>query len=87
MKNILLKIDDTIEKRVKIDEVIATLFKCMICHDKMISPISISLCCKQLRGCATCVDQWFGNNNTCPHCRTESSDLKLDCFRELLERH
>ena len=62
-------------------------FKCLVCHSLSQSPVTVSVCCRQVLGCSTCIDQWFAENNRCLHCRTENAQertIKLNCFLNVL---
>lgn len=48
---------------------ISSLFECVICKDVMQVP-QFSPCCQCLVGCRQCVNRWFEDHNTCPHCST-----------------
>ncbi|XP_057314337.1 uncharacterized protein LOC130655589 [Hydractinia symbiolongicarpus] len=58
-------------------------FKCVVCQDISASPIAISMCCKQVLGCSTCVDQW--TELRCPHCRNEFYEtVTVNVFENIL---
>ena len=58
-------------------------FKSVICQTTASSPIVVSLCCKQVLGCSTCLDQC--PDRRCPHCRAdEFESVTLGIFEEIL---
>ena len=42
----------------QVADVVNKVFKCLICHALMTSPISVATCSKQVLGCGTCVESW-----------------------------
>ena len=78
-------------QNVQLGDVINRIFKCMICHSLSSGPVSIGNCCRQVLGCADCLEQWFINNNSCPHCRVDNANVGTNkilttAFDELLEK-
>ena len=60
-------------------------FKCLICQSLTTSPTCISICCKQILGCVSCVQQW--TELRCPHCRNQDySFIEVNAFESLLEK-
>ncbi len=47
-------------------------FKCHICHSSpMELPAIFTRCCRNIVGCAVCVDAWYKSNSKCPLCRAD----------------
>ena len=50
-------------------------FKCHICQCPIAPPVIFARCCKNILGCSSCVDTWYGGEDgmskSCPLCRTE----------------
>ncbi len=53
-------------------------FVCVICKSIVTFPAVISRCCGIVLGCESCVAVWYNSNNTCPHCRNQSSSDSLN---------
>ena len=78
---------DRTARTCRLADAVTNVFKCMICHSLMTSPVSFASCCKQLLGCGTCLQSWFVNNDSCPHCRAEGMEsISIPCFAELLQK-
>ena len=63
-----------------------TCFKCLICQQTSVSPITMASCCKKILGCKSCVDRWLQERDICPHCRStdiEESVVFMSAFEEL----
>ena len=78
-------------QNVQLGEVINRIFKCLVCFSLARSPVCIGNCCKQVLGCGNCLEQWFVNNTSCPHCRADigiedTNNLVTSAFGELLDR-
>ena len=78
-------------QNVQLGEIINRVFKCLVCHSLATSPVCITQCCKQVLGCANCLQQWFVNNNSCPHCRAdigleEMQTVVTGAFDEILAK-
>ena len=78
-------------QNVQLGDVINRIFKCMICHSLTRGPVCIGNCCKQVLGCGDCLEQWFVNNNSCPHCRADNGNVGANkvlttAFDDLLEK-
>ena len=63
----------------------------MICHSLTSGSVCIGNCCKQVLGCGDCLEQWFINNNSCPHCQADNSNVGTNkvlttVFDEVLEK-
>lgn len=60
-------------------------FKCQMCHSIPNPPLIVSKCCKQLLGCESCVNNWFGGPDamlkTCPLCREPRGRNETMLFR------
>ena len=85
-----LQINRTIQN-VQLGEVVNRIFKCLVCFSLARSPVCIGNCCKQVLGCGNCLQQWFVNNTSCPHCRADigiedTNNLVTCAFDELLDR-
>ena len=48
------------------------MYECIICKDVMDKP-RFAPCCKRIVGCLQCINQWFENHSTCPHCSTSGA--------------
>ncbi|XP_057300950.1 uncharacterized protein LOC130635599 [Hydractinia symbiolongicarpus] len=83
-ENILLPRDvGALLKSTLLIEPLKETFKCVVCQDISASPIAISMCCKQVLGCSTCVDQW--TELRCPHCRNEFYEtVTVNVFENIL---
>ena len=46
---------------------ISNIYECVICKDTMQKP-QYGPCCKRVIGCCRCVQRWFEDHDTCPHC-------------------
>ena len=78
-------------QNVQLGDVINRIFKCMICLSLSSGPVCIGNCCKQVLGCGDCLEQWFINNNSCPHCWADDGNVGTNkvlttAFDELLEK-
>ena len=78
-------------QNVQLGDVINRISKCMIYHSLSTGPVCIGNCCRQVLGCAACLEQWFINNNSCPHCRADNANVGTNkvlttAFDELLEK-
>ena len=74
-------------RNTQLADVVNKVFKCLICHALMTSPISVATCCKQVLGCGTCVESWSVNYDSCPLCRSdEIATIQLTSFSELIEK-
>ena len=85
-----LQINRTIQN-VQLREVVNRIFKCLFCFSLARSPVCIGNCCKQVLGCGNCLEQWFVNNTSSPHCRADigiedTNKLVTSTFDELLDR-
>ena len=85
-----LQINRTIQN-VQLCEVVNRIFKCLFCFSLAGSPVCIGNCCKQVLGCGNCLEQWFVNNTSSPHCRADigiedTNKLVTSAFDELLDR-
>ena len=71
----------------QVADVVNKVFKLLICHALMTSPISATICCKQVLGCGTCVESWFVNHDSCPLCKSdEIATIQFTSFSDLLEK-
>jgi len=64
-------------------------FNCLVCRHMSASNITMSMCCKQVLGCKTCIDQWFSNQESCPHCRDVNGkelSISFNCFSEIIDK-
>lgn len=53
-------------------KILTESFKCHICHSAPLKlPPIFARCCRNVLGCATCVDEWFKRESTCPLCRND----------------
>ena len=53
-------------------------FNCLVCNDAASPPVSLSKCCKQILGCASCIEAWRvseGSEGTCPNCRADEESF------------
>ena len=77
---------DNLAKAIKSTNLIEPLklaLKCMICQEVSASPVTVSLCCKQILGCSTCLSRVPGGR--CPHCQNEDySTIRLSAFENVL---
>ena len=74
-------------RNTQVADVVNKVFKYLICHALMTSPISVATCCKQVLGCGTCVESWLVNHDSCLLCRSdEIATIQLTSFSELLEK-
>ena len=49
-----------------------SVYECVICKDIMQKPQYVP-CCKRVIGCSQCVQHWFDDHDTCPHCSVRGS--------------
>ena len=62
-------------QNLELGDVVNRIFKCMICHSLSSGPVCIGNCCKQVLGCADCLEQWFINNKLCRHCLANNGNV------------
>ena len=85
-------IDDAMSKSKILDGVkkaILESFQCCICHSMPMTPLPIaSTCCQRIIGCATCVNEWFANDDEavkhCPMCNAEKGKNRTIVSLELM---
>jgi len=85
----LNRIESKIDVYADLANVCSRVFQCLICLLPAGPDIVFGGCCKQLLGCEGCVQQWFDNNDSCLHCRSEDGSeriIKLNCFAEIIEK-
>ena len=83
-----LQINRTIQNA-QLGEVVNRIFKCLGSFSLVRSPMCIDNCCKQAFGCGNCLEQWFVNNTSFPHCRADigiedRNKVMTSAFDELL---
>ena len=83
-----LQISRTIQNA-QLGEVVNRIFKCLGSFSLARSPMCIDNCCKQAFGCGNCLEQWFVNNTSFPHCRADigiedRNKVMTSAFDELL---
>ena len=74
-------------RNTQVADVVNKVFKCLICHTLMTSPISVTNGYKQVLCCGTCVESWLVSHDSCLLCRSdETATIQLTSFSELLEK-
>ena len=79
-------IKETINRYEELRNKAKTCFKCLICQQTSVSPITMASCCKKILGCKSCVGRWQQERDICPHCRStniEESVVFMSAFEEL----
>jgi len=86
IKRLIIETKAAVESKrdTELGRMASSAFRCLVRQEIAKSPISISLCCKQVLGCSNHVEAWLVNNTSCLHCRNESSTIQLNCFSEFL---
>ena len=62
----------SLTKRGDIVDKIISVYECVICKDVM-QKAWYAPCCKRVIGCSQCVQRWFDDHDTCPHCSVRGS--------------
>ena len=56
-----------------IPEMVKSAMECIICRNVVTKP-QFMVCCQRIVGCEGCLNNWFADHNTCPHCAQPVSD-------------
>ena len=87
-ENILVPINlQTTLRTTRLISPLEEAFRCLICLGTASSPVAISICCRQVLGCATCLNlREVVENGRCPHCREDSySTVSVNTFERVLD--